>query len=99
MAKLSAKQQKNLELKWELEDKDSKIMVAMADAVRGLLGQSGALRAEIDALEEQVPESVEAAWEDADGEHRRFLLPFTRNQADREEWLEAYDLVKKASGN
>jgi len=94
MSKLSAKQQKNMERKWELEDKDSKIMVAMANAIRGLLEQSGALRAEIDALEEQVPESVEAAWEDADGEHRRF-----RNQADREEWLEAYDLVKKASGN
>ena len=94
MAKLSAKQQGNLEHKWELEAQDSKIMVAMANAIRGLLGQSGALRAEIDALEEQVPESVEAAWEDADGEHRRL-----RNQADRVEWLEAYALVKKASGN
>ena len=94
MAKLSAKQQKNMERKWELEAQDSKIMVAMANAIRGLVEQSGALRVEIDALEEQVPESVEAAWEDADSEHRRF-----RNQADREEWLEAYDLVKKASGN
>jgi hypothetical protein len=90
---LSAKQQRNLELKWELEAQDSKIMVAMADAVRGLVEQSRALRAEIDALEEQVPDSVEAAWEDADGEHLRL-----RNQADREEWLAAYALVKKASG-
>ena len=94
MAKLSAKQQGNLEHKWELEAQDSKIMVAMADSVRGLVEQSRVLREEIDALEEQVPDSVEAAWEDADSEHRRL-----RNQADREEWLEAYDLVKKASGN
>ena len=86
---LSAKQQKNLELKWELEDKDSKIMVAMANAVRGLVEQRKVLREEINALEEQVPDSVEADWEDADNEHRRLRSV---------EWLEAYDLVKKASG-
>jgi len=86
---LSAKQQKNLELKWELEDKDHKVYLAMADAVRGLVEQRRALRAEIDALEDQVPESVQGAWDDADSEHFRL-----RSQVDRLQSLEAYDLIK-----
>jgi len=86
---LSAKQQKNLELKWELEDKDRKVYLAMADAVRGLVEQRRALRAEIDALEDQVPESVQGAWDDADSEHFRL-----RSQVDRLQSLEAYDLIK-----
>ena len=97
MAKLSAKQQKNLERKWELEAQEFKIMVAMANAIRGLVEQKKVLRAEIDALEDQVPESVQDAWDREDEDNS--LLGVWESPEDRKEWREAYDLVKKASGN
>ena len=93
MPKLSAKQQKNLERKWELEAQERKLMVAMADAIRGLVEQSDGLRAEINALEDQVPDSVQDTWDEVDGNH-----PLWESPANREDWREAYNLLKKASG-
>ena len=92
MPKLSAKQQKNLERKWELKDQERKLMLAMADAIRGLAEQRDGLRTEINALEDQVPDSVQDTWDEVDGNHIIWESP-----ADCEDWREAYNLLKKAS--
>ena len=91
MAKLSGKQQAILERKWALEAASHALDVQMADAIRGMVAQKKALNDEINALESQVPESVQDAWDAVDSEHPSFP-----DDASSETWLAARWLVQKA---
>jgi hypothetical protein len=92
MATLSKKQQANIEHMWELEARVNQLTIAMADAVRGPLELRKVWQARIDALEEQVPESVQDTWDKVDVEHGSFP-----SEAARESWLEAYSVLQSAA--
>ena len=90
MTNLSNKQQKNIEAKWELEDDRDKNLVLMADAIRELVKYRKELGRGIEALEDQVPESVQDVWDQTDEAHRR--------GRDLVAWREAYYLIKSIFG-
>ena len=90
MTNLSNKQQKNIEAKWELEDDRDKNLVLMADAIREMVQHRRELGRGIEALEDQVPESVEDVWRQEDMEHQR--------GRDHVAWREAYHLIKSIFG-
>jgi hypothetical protein len=71
MAKLSGKQQANIERMWELEAEREENMQEIAAAVRDLAAARVKIVAEIDAIETQVPDSSEVAWSEADSEHSK----------------------------
>jgi len=90
MTNLSNKQQKNIEAKWGLEDDRDKNLVLMADAIRELVKYRKELGRGIEALEDQVPESVQDVWDREDMEHNR--------GRDHVAWREAYHLIKSIFG-
>jgi hypothetical protein len=90
MTNLSNKQQKNIEAKWGLEDDRDKNLVLMADAIRELVKYRKELGRGIEALEDQVPESVQDVWDQTDEAHRR--------GRDLVAWREAYYLIQSIFG-
>jgi hypothetical protein len=90
MINLSNKQQKNIEAKWELEDDLDKNLILMADAIREMVQHRKELGRGIEALEDQVPESVQDAWDREDEAHRR--------GRDLVAWREAYYLIQSIFG-
>ena len=90
MTNLSNKQQKNIEAMWELEDDRDKNLVLMADAIREMVQHRRELGRGIEALEDQVPESVQDVWDREDMEHNR--------GRDHVAWREAYYLIKGIFG-
>ena len=91
--KLSNKQQINIEHMWELENQENQNLIEMAKALQGLKQERMSIRAEIESIEEQVPESSENAWENTDAGHRS-----NRNLVEREQWLSAYGFLKNILG-
>ena len=90
MTNLSNKQQKNIEAKWGLEDDRDKNLILMADAIREMVQHRRELNRKIEALEDQVPESVQDVWDREDMEHQR--------GRDHVAWREAYHLIKSIFG-
>ena len=90
MTNLSNKQQKNIEAMWELEDDRDKNLVLMADAIREMIQHRRELNRKIEALEDQVPESVQDVWDQTDEAHRR--------GRDLVAWREAYYLIQSIFG-
>jgi hypothetical protein len=88
---LSKKQRVNIEYMWGLEDRVDKIYIEMAEAIRELAMERAILRAEIHAVEDQVPDSYEDAWSNEDRRHRR--LPEVAEQ--RRQWSEAYSFIRR----
>jgi len=95
MASLSGKQQKNIEAKWKLDEELDKTLILIADTIREMVLWRAELKRGVDALEDQVPDSVQDAWDREDEAHSVVVSHNHPNAArDREAWLEAYDLIK-----
>jgi hypothetical protein len=102
MARLSGKQQRNIEAKWALEEELDNNLLLIADSIRELVEYRGELKRGINAFEEQVPESVQGAWDQEDVAHIRAAY-FNGNgekagncsvAIDRGAQLEAYRLLE-----
>ena len=88
MASLSGKQQKNIEAKWKLDEELDKTLILIADTIREMVKYRVELKCGVEALEDQVPDSVQDAWDREDNDHRR------QTAIEREAWVEAYKLLK-----
>ena len=95
MASLSGKQQKNIEAKWKLDEELDKNLILMADTIREMVKYRVELKFGVEALEDQVPDSVQDAWDREDVAHSVVVYHNHPNAGrDRETRREAYDLIK-----
>tara|TARA_Y100000310_G_scaffold125142_1_gene123965 strand:+ start:186 stop:485 length:300 start_codon:yes stop_codon:yes gene_type:complete len=95
MASLSGKQQKNIEAKWKLDEELDKTLIWIADTIREMVKYRAELKRGVYELEDQVPDSVQDAWDREDEAHSVVVAHNHPNAArDREARREAYDLIK-----
>lgn len=78
MAKLSRKQVERLEQMWDLEAQAERVDEAIMEATKDLLVQRNQLRASLDEIENNVPESYEDEWSRRDSEHYRLVTAEAR---------------------
>jgi hypothetical protein len=92
VSKLSGKQQANIERMWELDARKTQIDIEMAAALSDLLAERARVQVKLDAIDEQIPESVQDTWDKEYSDHPTFP-----SHDERERWLLAYQVLKTAT--
>jgi tRNA A37 N6-isopentenylltransferase MiaA len=93
MAKLSKKQQRNIEDLWLIEGYRKELDIRIADLIRPLLEEAKAWDVMSNELDDQVPESVRNTWDEVDSD-RQMRWHVTD---EYRVWKESLEILRKAS--
>ena len=93
MAKLSKKQQRNIEDLWLIEGYRKELDIRIADLIRPLLEEAKAWDVMSNELDDQVPESVRNTWDEVDSDRQMRWLVTDEYRV----WKEALEILRKAS--